>query len=897
MRSLIGREPAMYFEVEPTTSRCSVRLGVMPPRASLLAVLAAVAAFGIAPALQGSTVAGRPPSGHAQTLGARDASRAAVGAGDEAGLAAGVAPASAASPWRRVEAGLYGDNVGAIEFVGNTTTGARSHAMLSLGASVYRSGADASDWRDSHPNPDRRSQIVAGLELDRGDADRRTLFAGLQSTPRFARSSDGGMTWTTLIGPSGPQRLDVLASSVSGRLYATQAGTAAIWFTDDRGETWTEQRAPVGALSPIQAMVAEPADAVVYLRSESRLYRSDDDPAAWSQILGVGASVPATVTMEVALAATGPRGRLMAAGTDGPATVLAFSKDRGATWRDAEWPAEADPGDAPSAIGLGEVAFGEIGIWIGFESGDVFRSVDNGRSWRRVAQLPAAVTVLAVDPSDYRVLAGTDGFGVFRIDVSPHVHTGARSVDVQAVVAPTWETEDRAWLLARIQPARDDRLGGFANTYSAIFASTDGGETWSRQTVTNALGSELLASRDFLFDRRMYSGRYLSTNAGFTWEHVGAAPGGEPEPIRPHVMAVGPITVSLPTVYGLRTPFTGSAGGDGLYYSQTGGGSWIPSDSTISGIVEVAISPAFRDDGRAFLATDRGIVYRSESALGFSEISRVRVIAGQGAVSDLQISEGFARDGTLAMAVEDDASPLRANVYVSNDGGATWQPRTDGLDPRARPRELTLSPDFGTDRTMLVGMAALNGDGTWPAIYASDNAGLDWFGELELVAPYAIEDLEWAGTRGAGRIFAAAGRAGLWVRDLDGSPMGPVLPTVSPTPSPTTSPTATPSATTTVSATAGATSASSPTAGTPEATPTEDTTPTTPATPAPTSAATATAVASAVPTDVPTGTSTSTATQAASAVPSTTLTSRPTATATRDGSPARIFAPFAARGR
>lgn len=776
------------------------------------------------------------------------------------GLLVAIRPPAAAQdaqgPWRPVIEGLWGDNVKDLAFVGNPDLNFRGYVMVSADFGLSRSTDGAETWRRLRPNPARPQQIAHAVARDRAREDGQRVYAGLQNLPLMARSEDGGRTWSLLGGPDGPSRIDLLETSTGGRVYAGTAGAPDLFSSTDLGETWQPHAGIIGPLDPVNQLVAAPDEAVLYLRSAGRVYRSLDDPDDWTQVLGP--STP-TTSLQTERLAAGPRGRLIAAGTQAGQDRVLVSEDRGATWRSTIWPGQ---GDAElTAVGVGEISFGVTGFWAGYDDGRVLRSINGGQTWTEELVLPLPPTLFAIDGASYEVFVGSDGLGLFRVD--PVLHTGAVPAEILSVAAPSLYQDDRALLLAQVRPALDDPLG-VQPPIKLLFDSEDRGESWSRALMTDevGLGDELLPSSDYDDDGRLFSGPWRSTDEGRTWEAVGALPG--PGARRPYVVAVGPVSATHPVLYGLETPYADGVGGTGLYYSPDAGDTWELAESTVGGIVEVVVSPGFETDSTAFFATDRGAVFATDDARTFSEISRVTLIAGQGAVHDFAISPDFVQDKTLFLIVENNASPQRPNVYVSNSRGQTWQPRQLGIDPEARPAAVVLSPAFMLDRGVFFGTGRDVNDPLWPAIYASDNAGVDWFAEL-LLEPEEIRAFTWAGSWAEGRVFAAIGRAGLWLRELDGSPAGPVLVTPSATPSPSATASPSSSATATQALTATATVGPSPTAtatGTPDGTPDATATGTPP-----------TATPSVSPTGTPDGTPSAPATATGTGTPPTPTTS------------------------
>ncbi len=129
-------------------------------------------------------------------------------------------------------------------------------------------------------------------------------------------------------------------------------------------------------------------------------------------------------------------------------------------------------------------------------SGGVWKTVDGGASWRALADfLPnIAVSSMAMDPADSRVLYAGTGEGHFREIVRgtglPLRGAGVfKSVDA----GQTWHrldstaTGDFQWVnRLRVSPRDSRRV--YAATRSGVWRSLDAGETWSRVLPTTVLG-------------------------------------------------------------------------------------------------------------------------------------------------------------------------------------------------------------------------------------------------------------------------------------------------------------------------------------------------------------------------------------------------------------------------
>lgn len=440
-----------------------------------------------------------------------------------------------------------------------------------------------------------------------------------------------------------------------------------------------------------------------------------------------------------------------------------------------------------------------------------------------------------------------------------------------------------------MQRAGRDDLGVPRLALFGVFGST-GGDVWTRRSLTTTpLGTNLLASSNFGTDRTLYSGRYRSLDGGFTWLPMADSPAGAP----PYAMAIGPITNTLPVVYAVDAPYVGNGtGGSGLLLSETGGESWQTTDVQVGGIVAVAVSPDYIENRRAFFATDRGRVFFTVDGVSFEEVSQLPAVAPERIVYDLAVSPDYRRDTLLMAAVDLPSSPTRARVYVSTNGGSSWQLQSNGIYPIARPRALAISPLFPTDRQVFLGTEIRANDPVQPGFYGSDQAANEWYGEA-LLPPSVVNGFAFGGSGATGRLFAAVGIGGVWWRNLALRP-GPVLATPTPSPTSGTPRTSTPTATASRTATTPATST---TPGTPVPTlPTSS--PTATQTPGATSTASATPTPSATSAATSAGTSTPTRTPTATATRTATATATPRATATKTSTPntgSDIYFPFSAK--
>jgi len=255
-------------------------------------------------------------------------------------------------------------------------------------------------------DPSRPSTVYAGLN-----------GSGRDGNHRIAKSNNGGETWTQL--PLANPCLDLAAVAVdptdSTVLYAGGMpgdaqgclhGPALTFKSTDGGATWKTL-----TLATAVQLLVDPFDPrTVYALSTlpNRVYKSTDHGATWhlaSQGLGSGA------LFELAIDTLAP-GRLAASGTDG----IYVSHDGARSWQRATQEVKNATVVLFDPARMDRLLAGVPGV-------GVFLSRNLGEAWSPLndGHLPALVSgALAVDPTHPgRVYVGTEGAGLFQVDVTP----------------------------------------------------------------------------------------------------------------------------------------------------------------------------------------------------------------------------------------------------------------------------------------------------------------------------------------------------------------------------------------------------------------------------------------------------------------------------------------------
>jgi photosystem II stability/assembly factor-like uncharacterized protein len=236
-----------------------------------------------------------------------------------------------------------------------------------------------------------------------------TLYGSLP----FAKTTDGGRTWTALVYAGqdpvtalavDPTRSDVLYAAAPQVTIAGQHCT--LGKSTDGGSSWTCFSTPGNGHQPLLLIDPDHPD-TLYYADESGVWRSTDGAGTWS---AADAGLPSGGGTGLALDPA-DTSMLYLVSTSG----LFASGDGGASWhrQSSELPA--------GATGLLVDPRAPAQLYAAVAGTGVYRSTDGGATWSVVGGgLPVQLFsgVFALDPALPATLyAGTDGEGVFRIDL------------------------------------------------------------------------------------------------------------------------------------------------------------------------------------------------------------------------------------------------------------------------------------------------------------------------------------------------------------------------------------------------------------------------------------------------------------------------------------------------
>lgn len=217
-----------------------------------------------------------------------------------------------------------------------------------------------------------------------------------------------------------PASADNTGSAALPFFYRWTAGDdqTRVQRSDDGGQTWHDVAAIPQPVAQLEAVRGD--EQTILARSPKAIWISRDGGASWTLTAGLPSR---PLAMTVGDKASG----LLLAGTE--SAGLQASRDMGATWAAVNDATLAGGGGAPLAVTAlttdtedGRIVYAATGIWLGTSTTrltpiGVFASVDGGRRWLPMAQLPlnaSPVTGLKTALGHPLALATTDAAGTVR---------------------------------------------------------------------------------------------------------------------------------------------------------------------------------------------------------------------------------------------------------------------------------------------------------------------------------------------------------------------------------------------------------------------------------------------------------------------------------------------------
>lgn len=579
--------------------------------------------------------------------------------------------------------------------------------------------------------PPMMADGLSALEFSPAWSRDRTIFAASHGGGVF-RSTDGGDTWQAVNTGLFDRTVNGLALSPGfGTDRTLLAVTGAGCFrSDDAGDSWTLSRSGVSSASlPLTRVVFATPD-VAFVGGEV-VHRSADGGRTWAPMHRFPHAVACLAVSPGYVPGSADSILLVSFGEAGGGVIA--SRDGGRKWKPMV--------DGLTDVFVNQVAFADDGaLFAVTRTEGCFRAPRAGAPFTRLADGFERLSEMtrnhflsvALSPDHER-----DGI-VFVSSFEGLYASNDRGTEWKQLDVYSQRINRRA-LVARGDGGRQEILLG--NYGGGLITSTGEGEdlSWvSRADGLGALWTDVLElSPDYERDGTLLAGHlglWMSSDRGVSWERLQLPLPNPDLPVRAAAFS--------PQWAKDRTLIAG-VGDGGEWRSTDGGATWtalagLPLDDFATFI---ELSPGWPDDPVGFVSTGKGRIFRTLD--GGEHWSACVGLPGQ-AVRALALSPAFATDRTalagtagggvlvtrdagetwtrcndglptgIALIVEGlECSPAFADdhtaflslitggVFRSTDAGASWSQVSRDL-PLSAPRVLALSPDFATDRTLVL---------------------------------------------------------------------------------------------------------------------------------------------------------------------------------------------------
>jgi photosystem II stability/assembly factor-like uncharacterized protein len=320
-------------------------------------------------------------------------------------------------------------------------------------------------------------------------------------------------------------------------------------------------------------------------------------------------------------------------------------------------------------------------IYLATDRHGIFSSTDAGATWSHIPGMDNEIALSAAALDAQTIFVGTSGHGAF----------------VTRDRGRTWHalhefSGDYVSLIA-IDP-RDTR-SIYLRTRGALFRSPDAGETWQPLAVGDIVHALLFDA----FSNRVYAatggrGVLVSGDAGATWQSLADG------------LPLGTATLSLAQV-DAKTLLAGTQ--IGIYITRDAGLTWHAASDGL-GAPQVHALELNPRTGALFAATETGL-YRAD---GNGNLARV----GGETLNAPVLSIALAPNQPDAMY----AGAYRRGIFVSRDGGASWQSAGGIFHARLSPTGLAVDPwnDQNVFARVLFERIYKSTDGgdTWHAVWS-----------------------------------------------------------------------------------------------------------------------------------------------------------------------------------
>lgn len=352
---------------------------------------------------------------------------------------------------------VYQSTTGMLYGIGDTSSmGDHQDIVKSV---IYTSSDRGTHWTWSRSG---RIKVFANA-FGRGDTVYQTdgfAFGAVGGATRIVRSTDAGLSWTTILSASAPRGflgLFTQPDNIFVHVWGAELFGGQVKRSTDGGLTWQTLEADQAMFHPPNHLVRQRRDfSGDHLSANAYIEHSTDEGATWNTALTSDSGFASLVTNGLGVLLVLRK----------PALEIFRSTDAGFTWTYASSSPAGDPFVSLRFYGRTYVISTTLG-------GAYYRSTDYGSSWQPILDpmgssvtgtvQPASDSLFVIAEESGRWLESTDAGGIWRSTPYPYrkgeiasllvLPSGSVLAGSSAVLS--WKKGDRPWSLVPGSPTVD----------------------------------------------------------------------------------------------------------------------------------------------------------------------------------------------------------------------------------------------------------------------------------------------------------------------------------------------------------------------------------------------------------------------------------------------------------
>ncbi|MFN8543876.1 MAG: hypothetical protein U0807_06690 [Candidatus Binatia bacterium] len=515
------------------------------------------------------------------------------------------------------------DPIQDIAVAGDVVLASSDSSFSSPAGGVYRSLDGGTSWSYAGAAAGLANALVGPVAID--PAASSTLLAGTNGG--LFRSVDGGGSWAPVAVPSGPQLSDILFDPANPGVVYVATSNQGVSRSTDHGASFAAFN--TGAVTDVSGLAL--AGTTLYASGFYGAYKTSTAAASWTDASNGLPSSP-----ELSGLALDANGLIAPAGANVYTTATSF----------ISWTSAVTPGFSAYRVVVDAATPTRLFLF----GGGLARSTNAGASWERIdASIPGLGTSFVAGTASRALLVASDD-GLLRSDDLGGTFAGSSSGLTSTYVPLV--------IVDPVDPANVYAVAGLS-----LFASTDGGSTWSAEPFGLSMYDPVLAvaaSDPAVLYGAAFGGAIgivkRSVDHGQSWQPVMAGASFN----FPRGLAVDPTNADV--AY-LSTDTH-------LFATTNGGALWAPAETGLSAgsTGAIAIDPV---EPATLYVVSGGSVWRSANQGGSWQPTSALPGGAQAA--------GLLVDPVSHATVY---VPTDQGVLRSTDAGGSWQSLSDGLPNR-----------------------------------------------------------------------------------------------------------------------------------------------------------------------------------------------------------------------